>query len=294
MTQRGNVDVRTVRSPVVNALAIAAFKKKEADDGGIRVPLIKRLPVKARISGIAGISGNNPRQNQILASLPAGDYERLLPFLEFVPMPVGSTLCAVGMQMQYIYFPTSCIVSLLSDTKDGTSVETAVVGNEGLVGVSLFMGEGICQSRAVVKIAGHGYRLNARMFKQEFGRGGILQHSSLRYTHALLTQTSQTAVCNRHHTIIQQFCRWLLLSLDRLPTTELNMTQELIANMLGVRRESITQAAEVLQKEGLIVYWRGHISVVNRAGLERRVCECYAGVKKVYDHLRVVEEKTAA
>ncbi|MES2831977.1 MAG: Crp/Fnr family transcriptional regulator [Pseudomonadota bacterium] len=234
---------------------------------------------------LAGLYGHNPRQNHLLAGLPSADYERILPHLEFVSMPFGMTVCETDTAMQHAYFLTSSIVSLMYETRDGASSETAVVGNEGVVGVALFMGGGNSLNRAIVKSAGYGFRLKASFLREEFSRGGPLQQMLLRYTQALLTQMSQTAVCNRHHSVVQQLCRWLLLSLDRLPSNEMSMTQGLIANMLGVRRESVAEAAGKLQEEGLIHYSRGHITIVNRAGLEARVCECYAGVKKEYDRL---------
>ena len=229
---------------------------------------------------------HDPRQNRLLAALPAIDYGRLLPNLELVPMPLGDALYESGVQMRHVYFPTTAIVSLLYVMQDGASAEISVVGNEGMVGVSLFMGGETTPSRAVVQSAGHAYRLKGQLLKEEFNRSGELQHLLLRYTQALLTQMAQTAVCNRHHSLDQQLCRWLLLSHDRLlPSNELVMTQELIANMLGVRREGVTEAAGNLQKAGLIAYHRGHITVLDRAGLEARTCECYAVVKKECDRL---------
>src|ERR1700691_3587112 len=225
------------------------------------------------------------KQNHILDALPAADYNRLQPALEFIPMPLGWAVYESGSHMDYVYFPTTSIVSLLYVLENSASAEIAVTGNEGLVGISLFMGGESTPSRAVVQSAGSGYRLKADVLKNEFARGGELQHLALRYTQALITQMSQTAVCNRHHTLQQQLCRWLLLSLDRLPGNELRMTQELISNMLGVRREGVTEAARHLQKEGLIHYSRGHIKLLDRARLEQRVCECYAVVKKEYDRL---------
>jgi CRP-like cAMP-binding protein len=205
--------------------------------------------------------------------------------LELVPMPLGHTVCEPGVPMRHVYFPTTCIVSLLYVMEDGASAEIAVVGNEGIVGVSLFMGGETTTSRAVVQSAGHAYRLQGQLLKDEFFRAGPMQRLLLCYTQALLTQMAQTAVCNRHHSVDQQLCRWLLLSLDRLPSNELTMTQELIANMLGVRREGVTEAAGRLQNAGLIEYKRGHITVVDRPGLEARVCECYQVVKKEFDRL---------
>ncbi|MDD5176369.1 MAG: Crp/Fnr family transcriptional regulator [Sterolibacterium sp.] len=230
-------------------------------------------------------SPHDPRQNHLLAALPAEEYARLLPHLELVPLPLGHALYESGTQMRHVYFPTNSIISMLYVMEDGSSAEIAVAGNEGIVGVSLFMGGETTPSRAVVQSAGHTYRLPGQVLKQEFKRSGELQHLLLRYTQALLTQMAQTAVCNRHHSLDQQFCRWLLLSLDRLPTNELVMTQELIANMLGVRREGVTEAAGNVAKAGLIEYRRGHITVIDRAGLEKRVCECYAVVKKEFDRL---------
>lgn len=226
-----------------------------------------------------------PHQNHLLAALPAEDYTRLLPQLELVPMPLGMVLYESGSELHHVYFPTTAIVSLLYVMLDGASLEIAVVGNEGIIGVALFMGGETMPNRAVVQIAGHAYRLKGQSLKQEFNRSGDLQHLLLRYTQALLTQMAQTAVCNRHHSLDQQLCRWLLLSLDRLSSNEFSMTQELIANMLGVRRASVTEAAGNLQKANLIEYHRGHITVLDRPGLESRTCECYEVVKKEFDRL---------
>jgi len=231
------------------------------------------------------LSPHDPRQNHLLAALPADEYARLFPHMELVPMPLGNALYESGMQMRHVYFPTTCIVSLLYVMEDGSSAEIAVVGNEGLVGVSLFMGGETTPSRAVVQSAGHAYRLKGQLLKDEFYRAGPMQRLLLRYTQSLLTQMAQTAVCNRHHSVDQQLCRWLLLSLDRLSSNVLTMTQELIANMLGVRREGVTEAAGKLQRAGLINYSRGKITVLDRPGLEARVCECYAVVKKENDRL---------
>jgi CRP-like cAMP-binding protein len=228
---------------------------------------------------------HDPRQNHLLAALPAEELALLLPQLEFVPMPLGEKLAEPGVQMRHVYFPTTCIVSLLYVMADGASAEIAVVGNEGIVGVSLFMGGESTTSWAVVQSAGHAYRLRGQLLKEQFFRAGPMQRLLLRYTQALLTQMAQTAVCNRHHSVDQQLCRWLLLSLDRLPSNELVMTQELIANMLGVRREGVTEAAGALQRAGLIQYSRGKITVVDRPGLESRVCECYAVVRKEFERL---------
>ena len=233
----------------------------------------------------------NPRKNHLLAALAGDEWQRWQPLLEHVDMPLGHVLYESGKTLSHVYFPTTAIVSLLYVMENGASAEIAVVGNEGLVGVSLFMGGGSTPSRAVVQSAGHGFRLKAKDMKQEFDRGGPVLHLLLRYTQALITQMSQTAVCNRHHSLDQQLCRWLLLSLDRLEGTELVMTQELIANMLGVRREGVTEGANKLQNAGLIKYSRGRISVLDRVGLEERSCECYAVVKKEYN--RLLPAKTA-
>ena len=236
-----------------------------------------QAPVNAVVIG--------PRQNRLLAALPDADYQRLLPALEPVSLPLGQVLYEAGGSQPHVYFPTDSIISLLYVMEDGASAEIAVTGCEGLVGVALFMGGETTPSRAVVQSAGAGYRLRAGVLKKEFDRGGAVHHLALRYTQALLTQMAQTAVCNRHHSVEQQLCRWLLLSLDRLPSNELTMTQELIANMLGVRREGVTEAAGRLQAAGLIKYSRGHIEVLDRTRLERRVCECYGVVKREYDRL---------
>lgn len=228
---------------------------------------------------------HDPRQNQLLAALPAADYERLHVHLELVKLPLGLVVFESGSKLRHLFFPASGIVSLLYAMENGASTEIAVIGNEGVVGIALFMGGESTPSRAVVQSAGHGYRLRAAVLKAEFERGGPLQQLLLRYTQALIAQMTQTAVCNRHHAVDQQLCRWLLLSLDRLPSNELAMTQELIANMLGVRREGVTEAAGKLQEAGLIRYRRGHITVLDRPKLERRVCECYAVVKKEMDRL---------
>ena len=228
---------------------------------------------------------DTPKANRLLAALPEDSYQKLHPFLEGVALPLGLVVYESGGTQGYVYFPTSSIVSLLYVLADGASAEIAVTGNEGLVGIALFMGGETTPSRAVVQSAGHGFRLRAAVLKNAFEAGGDLQHLLLRYTQALITQMTQTAVCNRHHSVDQQLCRWLLLSLDRLPGKELVMTQELIANMLGVRREGVTEAAGKLQAEGLIRYSRGRITVPDRRQLEGRVCECYGVVKKEYDRL---------
>ncbi len=236
----------------------------------------------------AAVAVAPPTGNLLLAALPEADFGRLQPHLQSVPLPIGMSVYESGDRMDHVFFPTDGIVSLLYVMENGASAEIAVVGNEGMVGISLFMGGETTPSRAIVQSEGHAYRLPAALLKGEFERGGELQHLLLRYTQALITQMAQTAVCNRHHTLQQQLCRWLLLSLDRLPSSELSMTQELIANMLGVRREGVTEAAGQLQDEGLIHYRRGHISVLDRPGLEHRVCECYAVVKKETDRLRAL------
>ena len=228
---------------------------------------------------------HSPKQNHLLAALPADELAHLLPELELISMPLGWPLYESGGKMDYLYFPTTSLVSLLYVMQDGAPEEIAITGNCGLVGISLFMGGETTPSRAVVQSAGNGYRLKARIAKAEFGIGGNLQYLALRFTQALITQMAQTAACNRHHSLDQQLCRWLLLSIDRLQGDELVMTQELIANMLGVRREGVTEAAGKLQEAGLIRYSRGHIKVLDRPRLEKRVCECYAVVKKEYDRL---------
>jgi CRP-like cAMP-binding protein len=227
----------------------------------------------------------NPKDNHLLAALPDSEYQLLLPDLEFVAMPLAQVVYESGRTMTHAYFPTTSIVSLLYVMESGASAEISVVGNEGVVGISLFMGGGSTPSRAVVQSAGHAFRLRSRIVSEHFQRAGPLMHLFLRYTQALITQMSQTAVCNRHHSLDQQLCRWLLLSLDRLGGPDLLMTQELIANMLGVRREGVTEAALKLQRAGLIRYARGKIKVLDRPGLEERSCECYKVVKDEYDRL---------
>ncbi len=235
---------------------------------------------------------SHPVNNRILASLSDEVQKRIFPFLEEVPLPLGKVLYEAGDKMRHVYFPADCIVSLLYVMENGASAEISVVGNEGLVGVSLFMGGESTSSRALVQSGGTGYRLLGSRLIEEFNRHGELMTMVLRYTQALITQMAQTAVCNRHHTIDQQLCRWLLLSLDRLPSSHLVMTQELIANMLGVRREGVTEAAGKLQRVGAIEYRRGHIEVINRPMLERLTCECYAVVKRETD--RLLEPRTRA
>ncbi|WP_295385939.1 Crp/Fnr family transcriptional regulator [uncultured Thiodictyon sp.] len=233
----------------------------------------------------------NPRENRLLAVLPDAVFERLTPHLELVPLPLGQALYESGGQLKHVYFPADAIVSLLYVMENGASAEIAVVGKEGIVGIALFLGGETMPNRAVVQSAGHAYRLKGRTFKQEVNHSAALQHLLLRYTSALLTQMAQTAVCNRHHSVDQQLCRWLLLSLDRLPKNEVSMTQELIANMLGVRREGVTEAAGKLQEAGLIKYSRGHITVLDRPGMEARVCECYEVVRKEF--LRLLPNELA-
>ena len=227
----------------------------------------------------------DPKSNQLLAALPSDEWTRIAPHLELVDMTLGLVLYESGGTLSHVYFPLNAIVSLLYVMANGASAEIAVVGNEGLVGISLFMGGESTPSRALVQSAGHAVRLSARLVKDEFNRSGPVMHLLLRYTQALITQMAQTAVCNRHHSLDQQLCRWLLLSLDRLGSNELVMTQELISNMLGVRREGVTEAALKLQNSGLIRYARGHITVLDRPALEKRTCECYAVVKNEYDRL---------
>lgn len=230
-------------------------------------------------------SPDNPNQNHLLAALPAKEFEVLARHLERVPLPLGDFLYEPGTQLEYAYFPTTAIVSLHYVMESGASAETAGVGNEGVVGVALFMGGNTTPSSAVVQTAGHAYRLDSGVLMREFNRAGLLQSLLLRYTQALMTQMAQTAACNRHHSVVQQLCRWLLLTLDRLPSNELVMTQELVASMLGVRREGITEAAGKLQHAGIISYRRGHITVLDRSGLERQTCECYAVVRKELSRL---------
>jgi len=228
---------------------------------------------------------HNPNQNHLLAALPVAEFGRLAPHLELVPMLLGESLYEPGVRMQHVYFPTTAIVSLLYIIESGLSAEIAGVGNEGVLGISLFMGGESTPSSAVVQTAGHGFRLKAELLKFEFARFGPTMHLLLRYTQALITQMAQTAACNRHHSILQQLCRWLLLTLDRLPSQELIVTQELIAGALGVRRESITEAAAKLQRAGFVRFRRGHVAVLERSGLEAGTCECYGVVKKEFGRL---------
>lgn len=228
---------------------------------------------------------SDPKQNRLLAVLPDEEWQRWSSELEFVKLRVGQVLSESGSGLEYVYFPTTAIVSIGCLTANGSSSEVAVVGNEGVVGISMFMGGDSTPSRAIVQCAGEGYRLKARVIKDEFHRSDPVMHLMLRYTQALITHMAQTSVCNRHHCLDQQLCGWLLYNLDRLPNNELMLTQEMIANMLGVRREGVTEAALKLQRLGLISYSRGHISVLDRAGLEERACECYAVVKREYERL---------
>ncbi|WP_375054909.1 Crp/Fnr family transcriptional regulator [Zobellella sp. DQSA1] len=235
------------------------------------------------MSNLSNLS--TPAQNHLLAALPPEVKLRLFPLLESVSLPLGKVLYESGSQLRYVYFPTDAIVSLLYVMQDGASAEISVVGNEGIIGIAVFMGGESTPSRALVQSAGHAYRLPSARLKEEFNRDATMRLLMLRYTQSLITQMAQTAVCNRHHSVDQQLCRWLLLSLDRLPDNRLTMTQELIANMLGVRREGVTIAAGKLQQLGVIEYQRGHITVLDRAKLERLSCECYAVVKKETDRL---------
>ena len=249
---------------------------------------VSQIPVAAQELKVVSrpvVSYSGTQQNELLAALPRHDLETLFEHLELVALPFGKELFEYGSKLENVYFPTTAIVSLLYVMENGASGEIAVVGHDGLVGVSLFMGGGSTPSRAVVQSAGKGFRLNASAMMQEFERSGPVRHLLLRYTQALITQMAQTAVCNRHHSLDQQLCRWLLLSLDRLRGNQLVMTQELIANMLGVRREGVTEAALKLQRAGLISYARGRITVLDRLALEERTCECYAVVKKEYARL---------
>jgi CRP-like cAMP-binding protein len=251
------------------------------------------IPIaKSAHSRPAVASSSEIKLNRILAALPDVEIKRWLPNLVLVDLHLGQVLYESSITEHHVFFPTSAIVSLLYVMENGDSAELAVVGNEGLVGISLFMGGNSTPGRAVVQSEGKGYRLSALSMKEEFDRSGPAMHLLLRYTQALITQMSQTAVCNRHHSLDQQLCRWLLLSLDRLPGNELVMTQELIANMLGVRREGVTEAALKIQKAGLVTYSRGHIKVLDRAGLEKRSCECYEVVKKEYDRLLPMQMAT--
>jgi CRP-like cAMP-binding protein len=257
------------------------YSDRMATGKGTRV---KKAPAGSRTTNPAA-PRHSPRQNHLLDALPPADYERIAARLEPVSLKLGDVLYEPDVQLRYVYFPTTAIVSLLYVMEDGASAEIAIVGNEGILGIALFMGGETTPSRAVVQSAGHAYRLKAQLLKDEFGRFGPFLNLLLRYTQALITQMAQTAVCNRHHSVDQQLCRWLLLSLDRLVSSELSMTQELIANMLGVRREGVTEAAGKLQQAGLIHYRRGKITVLDRRRLEARSCECYQVVKTEFDRL---------
>lgn len=235
-------------------------------------------------------SPQDPRQNNILAALPKADYERISPDLELVEMPLGWTISEAGDHVKFIHFPISGIVSLIYDLEDGSTSETAIVGNEGMIGISIYMGGESMPSSTEVQCAGYAFRLSRKFLKREFALGGKLQQIALLYSQALFAQTSQTAVCNQHHSIDQQLCRWLLMSLDRLHENKVLITQELIAKLLGVRRESVTDVAGKLQKDGIITYGRGRITVLNRPKLEKRVCECYAAVTEEYRRLLPVPE----
>ena len=234
-------------------------------------------------------SPHDPRQNHLLAALRAEDYARLLPDLEFTSMPLGLSVYEADVPMDYVYFPTTCMISLLYVMENGDSAEIAVIGNDGLVGVSVFMGGGSMSSRAVVQNAGECYRLKAEILNKEFALGSSTQLLALRFTQALMVQMVQTGACNRHHTVEQQLCRWLLLTLDRLPSNEVTMTQKLIANMLGVHRKGVIEAEDKLQEDGSIRYSGGHITVLDRAKLEKRACECYGVVRKEIDRLLAYE-----
>jgi len=228
---------------------------------------------------------HSPKQNRLLAALPAADYERLLPHLELQPLELGCALYEAGGRIGHCYFPTTSIVAPLCVMENGVSAAIAIAGNEGVVGIPLFMGGETTPNREVVQSAGYAYRLGANKLKREFEHGGSLQHLLLRYTQALITHIAQTAMCNRYHSVEQRLCRWLLLSLDRVSSNDLNMTQELVANMLGVRREGVTEAAGKLQEAGLISYARGRITILDRPKLEARVCECYAVVNREFNRL---------
>ena len=228
---------------------------------------------------------DNPPQNHLLAALPANEYARLSPHLELVSLPLGYVLYEPGVRIRHAYFPTTAIVPLVRDMENGASTEIAMIGNEGMAGISLFMGSETMSSRAIVQSAGHAFRMNGQLLKDEFARSSQMQRLLLRYTQALLTQIAQIAVCNRHHSVSQQLSRWLLESLDRLPSNTLTITHELMANMLGVRREGITAAAGKLQHAGLIHHSRGKITVMDRSGLEACACECYQAIKKEFDRL---------
>lgn len=247
--------------------------------------MTKPVAVKSHAVKVASERLDDPKRNRILAALPAADYERLLPDLEFVPLPLGWMMSESGDHVNFLHFPTAGIVSLIYGLEDGSSSEIALVGNEGMVGISIFMGGESMPSNTVVQSVGAAFRLSRKVMKREFALGGRLQHLALLYTQALIAQTSQTAVCNQHHALEQQLCRWVLMSADRLHQNDLVITQELISHLLGVRRESVTQAASKLKKDGLITYARGHMTILDRPGLEERVCECYSRVQEEYARL---------
>ncbi len=271
------ISTNSFRIETVSAKAPKAAKAAKAAKAPETKPRTRQKPKPEKVP--------EPRQNLLLAALRPTDFARLLPELELVSLPLGWTLSESGDHVNYLHFPTSGIVSLIYDLEDGSSSEIALVGNEGLVGISIFMGGESLPSNTVVQSAGSAFRLSRKIMKREFALGGDLQHLALLYTQALIAQTSQTAVCNQHHTLDQQLCRWLLMSVDRLRENKLVITQELISHLLGVRRESVTTTAGQLQKAGLITYVRGRINVVNRPGIEARACECYASVKAEYDRL---------
>ncbi|QAU34984.1 Crp/Fnr family transcriptional regulator [Janthinobacterium sp. 17J80-10] len=277
------------RLRTVNSHVFSALRQAEPEFQSASQSFLNAKPVR-----IAGLYGHNPQQNHILAALPDAEYGRFAAELELVSMPTGMVLSEPSRTLQHVYFPTSSIVSILHDTRDGATAETAVIGNEGLVGVGVWLGGGGTSCRAVVTSAGFGFRLGAGLLQDEFERGEALHKHLLRFTQALLTQMSQAAVCNRHHNVAQQLCLWLLLRLDRLPSNELIMTQEMIANMLGVRRESVAEAAGRLQEDNVIHYSRGHITVLDREALERRVCECYGDVRHEYARLLPIRVDTAS
>jgi CRP-like cAMP-binding protein len=262
---------------------VGKIDEVELLDGNKSLPYLKSK--RANPLRLPGFDAHNPMRNNLLAALPDSDLQKFLPHLELVSMPINLVVCEGNELPQHVYFPTNSIVSLLYETQDGASVETAIVGREGLVGVNCFMGGGANQCRAIVKSAGYGFRSPVGALKEVFAHSSEMQQIFLCYANALFSQASQMAVCNRHHNVPQQLCRLLLMSLDRMNSNEIFMKQGSIAAMLGVRRESVTAAAAALQSDHLIHYQRGHITVTDRAGLEQRACECYAVVKKGYDHL---------
>jgi CRP-like cAMP-binding protein len=287
-TGRGGTTNLTLRAVSVAAPAFAAmeFTRAPLKSGAASRHTAMQPPQQGKwMSKPTDPAPRAPSQNRLLAALPGADYQRLLPDLEYVEMPLGWTMSESGDHVDFLHFPTSGIVSLIYQLEDGSSSEIALVGNEGMVGISIFMGGESLPSTTKVQSAGTSYRLSRKSMKREFALGGQLQHLALLYTQALISQTSQTAVCNQHHSIDQQLCRWLLMSIDRLHENRLVITQELIATLLGVRRESVTTTAGKLAKDGLIVCARGRITVLDRPGLEARVCECYDKVRQEYDRL---------